>query len=127
MRVAARDIVFFADRQYLVDRRGHCRMIILPGIAEILRQIALTDYYYTDTGHLFEHVRQVFDRPHLLAHDRYQNLALRVERPNIGARVIVLLGSAPNSNSVPPRPVHRRADPAVQNKRPSTDAGIGMR
>src|SRR6516225_5594704 len=70
-------------------------MIILPRIAEILRQIALTNYYHTDTGHLFEHVRQVFDRPHLLAHDRDQNLALWVERPNIGARIIFLLSQPP--------------------------------
>ena len=87
--------MLLADRQDLVDGRSHRRVVVLPGIAEILRQVALTDDYHADTGYLLEHLRQVFDRPCFLAHDRDQNLALRVERPNIGARIIFRLGQPP--------------------------------
>src|SRR6516225_3615261 len=114
MRVTACNIVLLADRQDLVDGRSHCRVVVLPGIAEILRQVALTDDYHADTGYLLEHVRQVFDRPRLLAHDRDQNLALWVERPNIGARIIFRL-------------VQPRADPGARSRRPSAGAGTDMR
>src|SRR5580700_10195474 len=67
VRVTACNVVLLADRQDLVDGRSHCRVVVLPGIAEILRQVALTDDYHTDTGYLLKHVRQVFDRSRLLA------------------------------------------------------------
>jgi len=95
MRVAARDVVRLADRQDLVDRPGHGRMLVLARKPEILRQITFADDDDADAGHLFEHFRQVADRPHLLAHDRDQHLALRVQRPDIGALVIFLLRQPP--------------------------------
>src|SRR4029077_217409 len=51
--------------------------------------------YDADPWHLLEHSRQIFDRAHLLAHDCDHNLALRVERPHIGAGIIFLLGQSP--------------------------------
>src|SRR5262252_8661501 len=95
MRVSAGDIVLLADRQYLVHRRGHRGMLVLPRNTEVLREVALADYHDADPRDFLQHLRQVFDRAHLLAHDRDQDLALRVERPDIGTGVVFLLGQSP--------------------------------
>src|SRR5215470_14006648 len=70
-------------------------MVVLPWNPEILGQIAFADDYYPYSRNLFQHLRQIVDRAHLLAHDRHQYLALRVERPDIGAPVIFLLRQTP--------------------------------
>src|SRR6516165_2363411 len=95
VRVPAGDIVLFADCQHFVHRRHHGVMVILPRNPEVLRQIAFADDYHTDPRNLFQHLRQIVDRAHLLTHDRDQYLALRVERPDIGAPVIFLLRQTP--------------------------------
>src|SRR5215469_1546052 len=70
-------------------------MVVLAGVTEVLRQVALPNDYYTDPGYLFEHVREVFDRSDLFAHYCNQDFALRIERPYIGARIILGLGEPP--------------------------------
>src|SRR5712671_381677 len=75
-------------------------MLVLPRVAHILRQVALADQHDADPGYLLQHLRQVADRPLLLAHDHDEHLALRVERPGVGALVIGLLVDAPIARGV---------------------------
>src|SRR5260370_2849573 len=95
MRVSARDVVLFADRETLVHCRSPGRMVVLPREAEVLRQIALADDHDPDPRNLVEHLGQVLYCTHFFAHDRDQDFALRVERPDIGAGIIFLLRQSP--------------------------------
>src|SRR5215472_6115727 len=95
MWVSARHVVLFADREDLVDRSCHGRMVILPREAEVLREITLPDDHDPDPGDLLQHLWQIFDCPRLFAHDSDQYLALRVEWPDIGTGVIFLLRQPP--------------------------------
>src|ERR1700749_2772928 len=94
MRVSARDIVLFADRENLVDCGSHSRMLVLPREAEVLRQITLADNHNPDAGNLLEHLRQIFYCTYFFAHDGDQYFALRIERPDVSAGIILLLRQA---------------------------------
>src|SRR6185312_16440450 len=48
VRMATGDIVAFADCQDVVDRGGYGRMFVLPRMAEVLRQVALSDQHHPD-------------------------------------------------------------------------------
>src|SRR5690349_20984379 len=95
MRVSARDIVLFANRENLVDCRSHSRMLVLPREAEVLREIPLANDHDADPGNLLEYFRQIFYRADFFAHDGDQYFALRIERPDIGAGIIFLLRQPP--------------------------------
>src|SRR5258708_9839574 len=95
VRVTAGHVVLFADRKDVVDGRGHRRVLILPGMAQILRQVTLADQHDADPRYLLQHFWQIFDRARLLAHDHHQDLALWIELPDVAASVILLLRQAP--------------------------------
>ena len=66
------------------------------GIAELLAEVALADQDRADARHLREHVVEVLDAAACPRSCRmHENLALRVERPDVGAVVVVLLAEAP--------------------------------
>ena len=90
MRVSARHAAFIADSPDRRHRLHDGRMVVLPRVAEILRQIAFADQHDTDAGHLFQDPRKVVDRAHLFAHDDDQDLAVRAQRPHVGLRVVLL-------------------------------------
>jgi len=56
---------------------------------------ALADQHQADAGHLVEDVGQVRDAALVLDHDRDEDLAVRVERPDVGARVVLGVRQAP--------------------------------
>src|ERR1700690_888160 len=74
-------------------------MLVLTWEAQVLREIAFADQDHANAGNFFEYARQVFDGFYFLAHDDDENLALRVERPDVGFGVILLLGYAPVAHS----------------------------
>mgnify|MGYP003347731221 CR=1 FL=1 len=95
VRVADSDVVGLADG----DDVGHCSpqvgVVVLPGDAHLLREVALADEHGADARHLFEDLGQVLDGPQLLAHDDAHHLAVRRQRPDVGPGVVLLLRHAP--------------------------------
>src|SRR5262245_4156040 len=95
--MTAGDAVLGADAP---DRR-HCLhdsgMVVLTGVPEILRQVALANQYHADAAHLFENPRKVVDRLDLLALNDDEDLAVWREWPDVRFRVVLLLRDAPVS------------------------------
>ena len=66
-------------------------MLVLAGKPEILRQVALADQHHADARDLAQDLAQVADGAGLLAHDDHQDLAIRRQRPDVGAGVVLRL------------------------------------
>ena len=64
-------------------------------MAEILRQVAFADQYHANPRHLFQDLRQVCDGALFFAHNYHEDLASRIERPDIGPAVVFRRGEAP--------------------------------
>src|SRR5262249_2833476 len=73
----------------------HLRVLILARITELLREVTFPDQDCTDARYLLEDGVEALDPARVLHHQNHENLALRVERPDVGAVVIVLLRDAP--------------------------------
>ena len=73
----------------------HHLVLVLARIAELLRQIALADQDGADARHVLQDILEVLDALGVLDHQDDENLALGIERPDVGAVVIVLLTDAP--------------------------------
>src|SRR5258706_8548610 len=69
MRMAAGVIESLANREHLVDGGCDGRMVVLSGMAEVLRKIALADEHHPDASNLLQDLWQVLDDAGLLAHD----------------------------------------------------------
>jgi hypothetical protein len=96
-----------------VDHARHLleqfRMLVLARDAELLAEIALADQDRADAPHLGQHLVEIVDPAHVLDLQDHEDLAVRIERPDVGLAVILLL---------PESPVARRAGRAV-----AADAG----
>src|SRR5258705_4450791 len=95
MWVAARHVVVLADLENAIDRLGHHRMLILARVAELLAEIPFPDQHHADARNLLEHPWEILDPAGVLALEDREDLALRGQRPDVGARVVVLLREAP--------------------------------
>src|SRR4029077_3732252 len=93
--MAAGNVVFFTDFENGVDRIGDNRMIVIPGMAQFLAQIAFADQHHADSRNLFENPWQIFDSSRVLTLNDNQYFSLRCQRPNIGAAVVFLLRQSP--------------------------------
>ena len=81
-----------ADALHRVD---HDRVVVVARVSEVLREVSLPDEHDPDARYLLEHLGEVLDGADLLAHDGHEDLALGVERPDVGDAVVVLPPDAP--------------------------------
>src|SRR3984885_13761055 len=95
MRMADHDIVLLAGVDDALHPFQHGFVFVLPGIAEFLRQVAFADQNAADARHVLEHVVEVLDAAGVLDLQNAENLALRVERPDVGLLIIILLRETP--------------------------------
>ena len=95
VRMAAGNVVFFADRQNAINLLGHDRMFVVARMTELLAQVAFADQDDADAGNFFQNARQVVDGPGFLALDHNEDFAIWRQWPNIGALVIFLLRQPP--------------------------------
>jgi len=89
------DTVLLADRADRRHRLFHHRMLVLARIAEVLREVTLANDHDADPLDLLEDVGEVVDGSHVLAHHHHQDLAVRIERPDVGTVVVLLLCEPP--------------------------------
>ena len=61
VRMAAGNVVLFTDSENGVDRIGDNRMIVIPGMAQLLAQITFTDQHDADSRHFFENSGQILN------------------------------------------------------------------
>src|SRR5487761_892510 len=95
MRMSNRHVVSLADLQDVAHQPQQLSMVVLPGNAQLLGEVALADEQDADPGHLTYDLLEVVDRLRVLDHQDDEDLALRVERPDVGLAVIGLLAESP--------------------------------
>ena len=95
MRMADDDIVLLAGVDHALHPFQHDLVLVLPRIAELLRQVAFADQDAADARHVLEHVVEILDAAGILDLQDAENLALRIERPDVGLLIIFLLAQAP--------------------------------
>src|SRR5262245_22920518 len=115
VRMADHYVVLLAGVDHPRHPFEHLGMLVLAGIAELLGEIALTNQDGADAGHLAQDVGQRLDAAGVFHHQDHEDLALGVERPHVGAIVIVLLGQAPIAHGRS-RPVAADAGRLVQRR-----------
>src|SRR5262245_34585756 len=91
----AGDAMLVADASDGGHRFDYGGVIVLPRVAEILREIALADQHHADALHFLQHPRQVVDGHDVLTHDDDENLAVGHERPDVSFLVVLLRRDAP--------------------------------
>ena len=89
------DIVGGADPADLCHGFDDDRVVVLARVAKVLGKVAFADEDDADAGDLLEHLVEVADGLDLFTHDDDENLAFRVEGPNVGLLVVVLAADAP--------------------------------
>src|SRR5258708_1702828 len=95
MGVTANDAIGVASLKDDIHRPDDNRMVILPGIPEILRKVAFAGDDQPHSRNFLENTRKVFHRLNALTHHADVNFPFRIDRPHIGARVIFRLGQPP--------------------------------
>ena len=60
------------------------RVLVLARIAELLAEIAFADQDRADALHLGQHLVEVLDAAHVLDLQDAEDLAVRIERPDVG-------------------------------------------
>ena len=95
MRVADDDIVLLAGVDHALHLLQQLRILVLARNAKLLAEIAFADQDRADALHLLEHRVEVLDAAHVLDLQDREDLAVRIERPHVGLRVILLLRQAP--------------------------------
>src|SRR3954469_21187531 len=76
VRVPADDAVLAADAAYGGHRLDDGGMLVLPRIAEVLREVSLANQHDADAFDLGEDRRQVVDGGDVLAHEDDEDLAV---------------------------------------------------
>src|SRR6202167_3171223 len=95
MRVTNNDSVLLAGVDHALHPFQHGLVLVLPRIAELLRQVAFADQDGADARHFLQNVVEIFHAARVFDLQDAENLALRIERPDVGLLVIFLLGEAP--------------------------------
>ena len=95
MRVTNDDIVLLAGVDHALHPFQHGLVLVLPRIAEFLRQVAFADQDGADARHILQYVVEIFHAARVFDLEDAENLPLRIERPHVGLLVIFLLGEAP--------------------------------
>src|SRR5258708_12530087 len=95
MGVTANDAIGVASLKDDIHRPDDNRMVILPGIPEILRKVAFADDDQPHSGNFLENTRKVFHRLNALTHHADENFPFRIDKPPIGPRVLFRLGQPP--------------------------------
>src|SRR5581483_11118483 len=93
--MTAHHAVLLAGAQDRRHRLDNCRVLILPRVPDVLREVALADQNYADARDLPEHAGQLIDGANFLAHQYDQDLALWIDRPDVGALVVLLRADPP--------------------------------
>src|ERR1700757_1802470 len=91
MRMADDDIMLLAGVDHALHPFEHDLVLVLARIAELLRQIAFADQDGADARHLAENGVEVFHAARVLDLQDAEDLALRIERPDVGLLIILLL------------------------------------
>src|SRR5712692_2975787 len=84
VRVSDHDIVLLAGVDHALHPFQQLGMIVLPRNAEFLAEIAFANQDAANARNLGQHRVEVFDAARVLDLQYAENLALRVERPDIG-------------------------------------------
>src|SRR5262249_15730115 len=95
VRVADNDVVFFAGldhARHLLEQLG---VLVLARDAELLPEIAFSDQDAVDAFARGQHLVEVLDAAHVLDLQDDEHLAIRIERPHVGLRIIFLLRQSP--------------------------------
>src|ERR1700733_13449619 len=95
MRMPDDDIVLLAGIDHALHPFQHGLVLVLPRIAEFLRQVAFADQDGADARHVLQNVVEIFHAARVFDLQHAEYLALRVERPDVGLLVIFLLSEAP--------------------------------
>src|SRR5208282_532840 len=95
MRVTDHDVVFLAGVDDAFHLFQHGFVLVLPRVAELLRQVAFADQDAADARHIVEYVVEVLDAACILDLQDAKNFTLRIKRPDVGFLVVVLLAEAP--------------------------------
>src|SRR3984885_7644153 len=95
MRMADHDIVLLAGVDHALHPYKHDLVLVLARIAELLGEVAFADQDGADARHVAQNVVEIFDAARVFDLQDAENLALRIERPDVGLLVILLLGQAP--------------------------------
>ena len=77
-------VVLLAGIDHALHPFEHGLVLVLPRIAELLRQVAFADQDAADARHVFEHVVEVLHAARILDLQDAENLAMRIERPDVG-------------------------------------------
>src|ERR1700747_3247837 len=70
-------------------------MIVIPGMTQLLAQIAFTAQHNADSRNLLENLWQIFDSSRVLTLYDNQDFPSRCQGPDIGATVVFLLRQSP--------------------------------
>src|SRR5437588_5402559 len=107
MRMTDWHIVLLAGAYHLGHPFQHFGMLILTRVAEFLGKIAFADQDGGNTRHLLKYMRKCLDPAHILHHQDHEDFPFWIERPYIGALIVLLLRYSPVAN--------RRARPIAAN------------
>jgi hypothetical protein len=95
MRVADHDVVLLAGVDHALHPLQQLRMLVLPRDAELLAEIAFANQDRADTGDFGQHGVKIFHAAGIFDLQDDENLALRIERPDVGFLIILLLTDPP--------------------------------
>src|SRR3984957_2986672 len=118
------DLEALARRHHLADRGEHLGVLVLARMAKLLGEVALADQDAADSRDVLQDVRQILDAGSVFDHQDREDLARRVERPDVGALVVLLLREAPVARRRS-RPVAADARRLVE--RGGLEAGVAAR
>src|SRR5215471_9895991 len=93
--MAARNLVLFTDLENVIDRGANHRMIVVPGMTQLLAQIAFADQHHADSRHFLKSPRQIVDATGVLTLNNDEDFSVRCEGPDIRATVVLLLRQSP--------------------------------
>ena len=95
VRMADHDVCFLQVSTIALHPFEHDLVLVLARIAEFLRQVAFADQDAADARHVLKHVVEILDAAGVFDLQDAENLALRIERPDVGLLIILLLAEAP--------------------------------
>src|SRR6202040_100405 len=84
MRVADHNVMFFAGVDYALHPFERTLVLVLPRIADLLREVAFADEYRTNAWHVGKKIVEIVDAARVFDLKDAENLALRIERPDVG-------------------------------------------
>src|SRR5262245_66265344 len=98
--MAARNLVLFTDLENGIDRVGNHRMIVIPGMTQLLAQIPLADQHHTDSRHFLENSWQIVDATGVLTLNNNEDFPVRCQGPDISATIVLLQQQTPISRGL---------------------------